>query len=290
MKKVFLSLFLFILFSFSLTAIAADWKMLSDHAVSMSADGICSLENTKHKTSSDIYQLAIIYVRQFDYNKNKKLLREVENLMPDTAILKWLQALVFMQEHRLQESSENLLRLIKTDPEFYPAAITLAHVYYLKKDFTRSYSLARQLMERKKDLSRYHYVVSLLIAGAAKGIITKKTLERLLPSYFEVHSYFKEAEKMQPQAPEVLFGLGSYYLLIPAIVGGNNNKAIKLLEKARELTPLNVHIYVRLAQANKAKGNLVAYHHNISKAREIDSQDELLVDFTSGKKDFLDVP
>lgn len=289
MKKVFL-LIILISVSFPLTVFATDWKMLSDHAVGMSADRICGLENKKNKTSSDIYQLAIINVRQFDHNKNKKLLQDAETLIPDTAILKWLQALVFMQEHKLQESSDSLLQINRNNPEFYPAAVTLAHVYYLKKDFARSYSLARQLMERKKELSQYHYVVSLLIAGAAKGTITKKTRERLLPSYFEVHSYFKEGEKLMPQAPEVLFGLGTYYLLIPAIVGGNTNKAIKLLVKAQEMTPLNANIYVRLAQAYKDKGNLTAYHYYIGRACEIDPLDELLIDFTSGKKEFLDVP
>ncbi len=93
-----------------------------------------------------------------------------------------------------------------------------------------------------------------------------------------------------PQAPEVLYGLGCCHLLTPSFVGGNLDLAIEMLERSRQLTPLNTQVYVRLAQAYRAKKNEDAYRRHIERAREIDGQDELLIDYLSGEKAFLDAP
>jgi len=132
--------------------------------------------------------------------------------------------------------------------------------------------------------------LSLLIASGSQGIITSQNLIRAIPAYFEVNGYLKKAQKLLPDAPEVLYAVGSYYLLTPAIAGGDLDRAIDLLEKSRRQTPLNPSVYVRLAQAYRARGQMTVARHFIAQAAAIDPQDEILLDDLSGKKVFLDVP
>ena len=83
---------------------------------------------------------------------------------------------------------------------------------------------------------------------------------------------------------------GPIHPLTPAVAGGNLERATQLLEKSRQLTPLNPNVYLRLAQAYRARGDSSQYRKNIDRASELDCRDELLLDYLSGEKAFLDVP
>ena len=290
MKKIFFVMILMFVFTAASGVCASDWKALGDSSVSLTPAEIACLERKQAKTIQDVYILTIFYYRNYDTAGLKKLLGEQIKDAPAGSAACVLKAIVLMKEHRHQESRNLLAGVLTAHPDFHPARIVLAHLCYLQKDFTQSYALARQLMAKKEELSRYHYVVSLLLAAGAKGILTKKNSVRAIGAYFEVNGYLKEAKKIMPDAPEVLYGLGSYYLLTPAVAGGNLDRAMQLLEKSRQLTPLNPNVYLRLAQAHSAKGDSAQYRKNIDRASELDCQDELLLDYLSGEKAFLDVP
>lgn len=269
---------------------AADWVSLADKAASLSSSGINQLELKKEKTADDFYVLTIAYYRNYNHAGLKKIFAASSACVSCGSERRLLEAIILMREHRHAQSSAILTEVLESQPDFYPATAVLAHLRYLQKDFAASYALARRLIARKKELSRYHYTVSLLLAAGAKGILTKKNLVRAIPGYFEVHGYIRETKKLRPEAAEVLYGLGSYHLLLPSVVGGNVDLAISLLEQSRQLTPLNTHVYVRLAQAYRSKGDEAAYRKYMARATEIDPQDELLLDELSGEKVFLDVP
>lgn len=287
MKKIILTVILFCWVCSS--AAAADWMSLADRAVSLSASEISALENKKDKTAEDFYMLSLLYYRNYDHTGLKKLFAAHVASASAGAELRVLEAIILMREHRHSESRSALMCVLDAQPDFHPARIVLAHLSYLQKDFKQSYALARQLIARKKELSKYHYTVSLLLAAGAKGILTQRYMVRAIPAYFEITGYFKEAKRMMPDAAEVLYGLGSYHLLTPPIAGGDVDKAIAMLEKSRRLTPQNTPVYVRLAQAYRFKGDEIAWKKNVERAMEIDPQDELLLDYLSGEKVFLDV-
>lgn len=282
-----------VILAFFLTAsaaFAADWKTLADEAVLLSPGAAAFLENKKEKTEQDVYQLTLIYYRDYHHPKLKKLYADHEKTLSGRPALKLLQGVILLREHRYAESRAVLEGLIRERPDIHAATFVLGHLHYLRKDFERSYALARQLIRKKKDISRYHYVVSLLLAAGAKGMIVAHNLLWAIPAYFEVNGYFREARQLMPEAPEVLYGIGSYHLLTPPVAGGDIDLALSLLEKSRRLTPLNTSVYVRLAQGFRAKKDETAYANNIARARELDPQDELLLDYLSGEKVFLDVP
>jgi tetratricopeptide (TPR) repeat protein len=275
---------------FCSSSFAADWKSPADAAVGMPPAAMISLENKKDKSEQDIYVLTITYYREYQRAKLRKLFSDNKNNMHDSPAMKLLQGTMFLRDHRHQESRDVLMNIIKTHPDFYPAQVTLAHLEYLQKDFEGSYRRALQMIEKKSELSRFHLAMSLMLATGAKGGITKKHMIRAIPAYFEVNGYLKEAQKQMPDSAEVLYAVGSYHLLTPAIAGGDLDKAIVLLEKSRRMTPLNPSVYVRLAQAYRAKGQTAVSRKYIAWAIELDPQDEILLDDLSGQKNFLDVP
>ena len=288
MKKIFLCAILIL--PLCLSAAAAEWKSPADAAVAMSGAAVASLENKPDKTAEDVYILTIIYYREFQKARLKKLFREYEEKMPDHPVIKLLQGIILMADHRLSESHGVLIGVLRTHPDFHPARVTLAHLNYLQKDFDRSYREALDLIGRKKELSGFHFAVSLMVASGAKGVLVKKNPVRAIPAHFEVTGYLKEAAKQMPGSAEVLYAWGSYYLLTPSIAGGDLDQAIALLERSRKLSPFNPGVYVRLAQACRARGFRVAAGQYLEYARRLDPQDELLQDELSGEKIFLDAP
>lgn len=288
MKTFFAACVCVLIFAFQ--GYASDWKTPADNAIALSPEAVTALEKKQDKTAEDLYQLTILYYRQYDQAKLQKLLTDSDKTLADTQVGRLLAAIVLMRKHKLADSANVLNRILSSEPDFYPALIVLAHLSYLRKDFAGSYAQARKLLENKKALSRYHYTVSLLMAAGARGILAKNDLARAIPGYFEVKRYFKEAQKLMPDAPEVLYARGSYYLLTPPIADGDIDLAMEMLEKSRALTPLNPSVYVRLAQGYRAKGDEAAWLKNLNAARALDPDDELVLDYLSGAKAFLDVP
>jgi len=272
------------------SSFAADWKSPADLAIGMSQDAVAGLENKKNKSAQDVYILTIVYYRQFQLSKLKHLLGEEEKRSVNGPALKLLQGIAFMGEHRYQESRAVLAGVIKTDPDFYPAAVALAHLDYLQKDFERAYQRAVQLIGKRKELSRFHFTVSLMLAAGARGVLAKRNLLIAIPAYFEVNGYLAEAQKQMPDSAEVLFAVGSYHLLTPGVAGGDLEKAIALLELSRQMTPLNPDVCVRLAQAYRAYGRSDVSGKYLRQAAQLDPRNELLVDNLTGEKAFLDVP
>ena len=275
---------------FCSSAFAADWKSPADLAVRLTPASIAHLENKEDKSAQDVYMLTVLYYREYQRAKLKKLLGDHEKQMPASPAVKLLQGIVLMSDHRYQESRNVLTGVINAYPDFYPALVTLSHLDYLQKDFDRAYRRALQIIEKKSELSRFYFAVSLMLAAGAKGIIVKNNMIKAIPAYFEVNGYLKEAQKQMPDSAEVLYAVGSYHLLTPSIAGGSLDKAIILLEKSKHMMPLNPSVYVRLAQAYRACGQKAVSQQYLTKAMELDPRNELLLDDLSGTNVFLDVP
>ncbi len=274
----------------SLPVCAADWAGLADRAVFLSACDAGLLESKPDKTLGDLYQLTIHYYRHYDHDRLVALFEETKDQYPADSEARVLEAIILMRDHRHAQSRAVLDRVLARKPDFHPAKIVLAHLLYLQKDFEGAYGIARELLADRNELSTYHHLVSLLIAAGARGILAKRKPLTAIGAYFEVTGYFRRARRLLPESAEYLYGQGSYYLLTPRVAGGDLELAVELLERSRRLTPRNAPIYVRLAQAYRARGDQEACRHYLAAAARIDPNDELLLDDQSGAKAFLDVP
>lgn len=84
-----------------------------------------------------------------------------------------------------------------------------------------------------------------------------------------------------------MFGMGSFYLLAPAIAGGSLDKAEEYLKKAINTDPLFADSYVRIGQLYKLKGDNEKYEMYLNKAFEVDPLNELASDIKSGRCGFI---
>jgi tetratricopeptide (TPR) repeat protein len=99
----------------------------------------------------------------------------------------------------------------------------------------------------------------------------------------QIRCHFLKAKEFAPDLPEVHLGLGTFYLLAPPIVGGNLNGALKELELAVKIAPDFATANARLAQAYKRKGDLEKYKYYFQRAKELDPDNEVLMELVHEK-------
>jgi len=237
----------------------------------------------------DQYVLGLVYLNLHQDQAAYKIFSALLDKYPDMAELKWGLAESLRRLHNTDKAESLLNEAIKQDAGFGPALISLAYIKYFKMDFTGSLRLASRVIRQgldKTDPSNYARAYA-MYAGA-KGMLAhyggifSKAIDGLA-----VKTNLDKAQKLKPDSPAVLFGLGSYYLLAPVIAGGNKNKAEEYLNKALEVDPYFADVYVRLAQLAKIRGEKEKYNSYMSKALELDPGNELALDTTSGRCKFI---
>ena len=121
------------------------------------------------------------------------------------------------------------------------------------------------------DLS--NYTRAYLIIGGSYGMLAKYggPLSKVFNGT-QVLPNLKKAQALQPDSAAVLFGLGSFYFLAPAIAGGNINKALGYLMRAVVVDPLLADAYVRLAQVYRMKGDNANFEKYLNRALQIDPE------------------
>ena len=174
-------------------------------------------------------------------------------------------------------------------PKAVNDCISLAYIKYTQLDFRGSVELARKVKnsgKSKMDIS--NYVRALLLVGGNQGMLAYYggPLAKIFNGT-SIYPNLKKAEKLQPNSPGVLFGLGSFYFLSPKIIGGDIDKAEEYLLRAVETDPLFADAYVRLAQVYKMKKEDRKYEKYLKRALEIDPGNELAMDAQSGVCNFI---
>ncbi len=156
-------------------------------------------------------------------------------------------------------------------------------------DFKGSVKLALKVIQQGSDQSDLsNYVRAYAMYAGAKGMLAYYggVFSKLIDG-LAVKSNLDKAQKLQPNSSAVLFGLGSFYLLAPRIAGGNQSKAEGYFNQAIKIDPFFADVYVRLAQLAKLKGEKGKYNLYMNKALELDPQNELALDASSGRCKFI---
>jgi tetratricopeptide (TPR) repeat protein len=266
-----------------------DWKNLHQQA-----DKISLLEAEKAVAKntdsvSERYVLGLVYLNLHQNEAAYSVFNALFRNNPEMIEAKWGFAEALRRKHEIKTAEDLLNEAIKEDANFAPALISLAYIKYFRMDFTGSVRLALKVIEGgpdNADLSNYARAYAMyagakgmlahyggLLSKAIDGLAVKKNLDK--------------AEKLQPNSPSVLFGLGSFYLLAPAVAGGNKSKAEEYLNRAAEADPYFADVYVRLAQLAKIKGDKEKYNLYMNRALEIDPKNDLALDTISGRCKFI---
>ncbi len=287
MKKVFL--LILILFACSSVLYPMDWKSLHNKADSVSLSVAQDNVAKNPDFLDNQYVLGLVYLNLHQDHAAYQIFTTLLNNNPGKIELKWGLAESARRLHDSKKAESLLNEVIKQDSHFAPALISLAYIEYFKMDFKASVQLATKVIQQGQDnVDLSNYARAYAMYAGSKGMlahyggIISKAIDGLA-----VKTNLDKAEKLQPNSPAVLFGIGSYYLLAPAIAGGNKSKAEDYLNKALKVDPFFADVYVRLAQLAKIKGEKEKYGTYLNKALEIDPGNELALDTKSGRCKFI---
>lgn len=286
-KKIILSIF--IIFSCLTAAFSMDWKSLHNQADHLSLAAAQESVAINPASAAKQYILGLVYLNFHQDQAADGIFSRLLADNPDLIEAKWGKAEVLRRRHDSLTSEALLKMVLKTDPQFTPALISLAYIKYFQMDFKASANLALEVIQEGRDHSDVsNYVRAYAMYAGAKGMLAhyggliSKAIDGLA-----VKPNLDKAQKLQPNSPGVLFGLGSFYLLAPGIAGGDKAKAQNFLNQAIQADPLFADVYVRLGQLAKIKGDQEKYNLYLQKALEIDPQNELAQDVQSGRCKFI---
>jgi tetratricopeptide (TPR) repeat protein len=266
-----------------------NWKELHEQAVKLTLSDALEMVKQLPGSIDDMYVLGLIYLNLHKDKEAGYIFNKIITLNPESPEAKWGIAEVLRRQHNLIKSEELLNEVIKANPEFSPAYISLAYIRYIQTRFEESVALAHRIIDRgSNSVDESNFVRAYLLMGGGKGMIAHYggPLSKAINGT-AVMPNLKKAEKLQPNSAAVAFGIGSFYLLAPTIAGGDLDKAERYLERTIEIDPLFTDAYVRIAQLYKFKGDNEKYKSYLDKALEIDPQNEIALDIKSGKCKFV---
>ncbi len=287
LKKISLAVLIFLLF-FS-KVFAGDWKLSHKEADGLDLQAAQGRVAKNPQSVEAQYVLGLVYLNA---HKDDDAYRIFTNLIANNLQMseaRWGQAESLRRKHQISQAQRLLENVIREDPQFSPALISLAYIKYFQMDFLNAAHLAAQVIrlgQDKSDLS--NFVRAYALYAGAKGMLAhyggifSKAIDGLA-----VKANLDKAYRLQPRSPAVLFGLGSYYLLAPGIVGGNKARAGEYLQEALKVDPNFADVYVRLAQLAKGQGNFGRYQQYLTKALELDPGSELALDTQSGRCKYI---
>ncbi len=287
MRKFVIMLLLFCLCS-GAAGYALDWKKLHEEADRETAADIPALTNSAQTGPEALYRTAIVLLNRHKDREAGETFAKLAEVAPDSTEVKWGRAEVLRRQHQPDAAKKLLQGVIASDAKFAPAYISLADIRYFQGNFNECERLAQKVLRMGERVDISNRVRAFILLGGAKGMIAHYggPVSKLINGS-AILANLKAAEKLQPNAAVVKFGLGTFYFLAPRLAGGDLAKAESYLQEAIKRDPLFANAYVRLAQFYRMKGNKERFRFYLKAALEIDPQNELALDAQSGKCSFI---
>lgn len=262
------------------TSYGLDWIRLHEKASTLTL-GEARGEVFKSPNSiDDIYVLGLVYLNLHKDKEAGNTFKRILSLNPKSIPAQWGVAEVLRRQHDLVNSRKMLEEIIKADPDFSPAYISIAYLEYLAMRFDKAILFGQAVLDQGSDnVDLNNFTRAYVVIAGSKGMIAHYggPISKLINGT-QVLPTLKKAEILQPDSPAVLFGIGAFYMLAPTLAGGNLDKSKEYLNKAIQVDPNFPDIYVRLAQVYKFKGDKEKYEYYLKKALELDPQNELALD------------
>ncbi len=204
------------------------------------------------------------------------IFEQVLSATPDNLDALWGKAEVLRRARDYQQAQELLDKILEKNPGHIPSLISLAYLRYKDDRLNEALKLIHRVL-RMDNLDKANKALAYMMLGTINSRRSSKGWFLNKITYgTQIKGYFLKAKELAPEFPEVHLGLGTFYLLAPAIAGGNLNKAFEELEYAVKIAPDFATANARLAQAYKEKGDLEKYNLYLNRAKELDPQNEVL--------------
>ncbi|MBN2482858.1 MAG: tetratricopeptide repeat protein [Candidatus Omnitrophica bacterium] len=266
-----------------------DWIRLHERADTMTLPEAEAQIDQNTALPAELYTLALAYLTAHEDEKAEKIFQKLYGLNPQDIPARWGIAECLRRGHRYGESERILKEVIAQDPQFAPAYISLGYIRYMQMEFEETVRLTATVLRLgEQKVNSMNMANAHGLYAGAKGMIAHYggPLSKAVNGA-AVLPHLKAAEKIKPDSVSVLYGMGSYYMLIPPVLGRDIDKGIEYLEKAIVKDPRFPDIYARLAQAYRAKGDLAKYEEYITKALTLDPQNEIALDVQAGTCKFV---
>ncbi|MDD5044698.1 MAG: TRAP transporter TatT component family protein [Candidatus Omnitrophica bacterium] len=268
---------------------AMDWIKLHERADKENINSALSAVRSDLGSIDNLYVLGLVYLNAHKDREAQDTFIRMIAKDPKSIEAKWGIAESLRRKHKLDQAETLLKEVIKTNPDFFPAYISLGYIRYIRTDFDGAVSLVLKVMqqpEEKVDLS--NYVRAYTLYAGAKGTLADHggLLSKIINGTAALPN-LRKAEKLQPNSTAVLFALGSYYLLAPSVAGGDPAKAEVYFKKTIAADPLFTDAYVRLGQFYKLKGDNDKFRMYLEKALAMDPESELALDIKNKTCKFI---
>ncbi|MCK9573278.1 MAG: tetratricopeptide repeat protein [Candidatus Omnitrophica bacterium] len=268
---------------------AFEWRKVHEEADKKDIKQVKIIQQENPQSQEVSYLLGLVYLNSY---KNKEAGYVFDKMLsgnPGSIEAKWGLAEVLRRRHELNKSEKILNEIIKENPQFSPAYISLAYIRYIKLDFEGASKLAYRVVKQQiKNVDTTNYVRALLLYAGAKGMIAHYggPISKIINGT-AVFPALDAARKLLPKYPGVYYGFGSFYLLAPEAIGGDIDIAKQYLEKAIKADPFFADSYVRLSQVYQLKKDEVEAQIYLNKALAVDSGNELALDIKNGNCKFI---
>lgn len=188
----------------------------------------------------------------------------------------WGKAEVFRRARNFSEAENIINQILAVNPNHTASLISLAYIRYKDDKLDEAQSLIEKVLKNTCEDSE-DYALALMMLGTINSRRSAKSWFFGKIAYgAQIKGHFLKAKEIAPDLPEVHLGLGTFYLLAPAIFGGNIDKAKEELELAVEIAPTFATANARLAQVYLRKGNIERYSFYLKRTRSLDPENEVL--------------
>ena len=288
MKRITMMLLSFFLLASNL-AYALDWKEAHDKADTWTLAQATSEASASRESVESLYILGLVYLNEYQHMKAKDAFSEILTRDPDVLEAQWGVAECLRREHDYDQSVPILEKVIKANPKFSPAYITLAYIRYIQGKFDESIGLTGKVINHQQEnVDKANFLRAHGLYAAAKGMIAHYggPVSKAINGA-GVWKHLGIIQELAPDSPVVNFGVGSYYMLIPVAFGRDLGKAKAYLEKTIAEDPLFPDPYVRLAQIYRYQKDEARYEEYLTKALALDPKNELALDIKTGTCQFI---
>ncbi|MFA6216706.1 MAG: tetratricopeptide repeat protein [Candidatus Omnitrophota bacterium] len=224
------------------------------------------------------YALGLGYLT---YHREQEAWGEFEKILrldPGNGNALWGKAEILRRNSEYKKSLEILDEVLKKNPEHVPSLITKSYTELLLGALHQSIKTAavvERLQGAGKAVDKPNLARAYLIIATAQIQIARKSFFLGKLQALSVKWYIMKAVEINPEAAEVRFALGNFYLFAPGFWGGNVDAAISEFNKTLHKDPQFMDAYVRLVQAYRKKNDVTRSQFYLEKIKELDPRNKL---------------
>ena len=287
MGKRFFSLLVAVILTVPVYAL--DWR--SAHARSANTELDAAIERVRKNNAAidDYYLLALTYLNENEPDKALIVFNEVLVKDPQAYEARWGLAEVAVRRGDLEAGAKVFAEIISEHPDFIPAWISLAYVDFSRKDYSKALNTVTKVLEMGKDQTgEENYTRAYLVFAAIRGMMAAQGDSRVDYVYSQVPLLpYGAAKRLIPGSSQMYYGLGAFFLLSPACVGGDIDRAETYLKRAIDIGQDLAWPYACMAMVQKVRGDQKGYEAYLKKALKADDGNSLALFLKENSGNFV---